>query len=120
MSEFPCGRNRRNRHSRIIIPPLPDRQRQKRKDGHHEILIALFLCLSLMAGIVPMMAESAAVTHEISSANYPFYLGTMNLGDISLYFLDSANDMPYIEATDMHGVLASIMNSATGDFKYRK
>ena len=37
-------------------------------------LIALFLCLCLMAGIVPVMAESTAVTHEITSASYPLYI----------------------------------------------
>ena len=81
-------------------------------------LIALFLCLCLMAGIVPVMAENTAVTHEITSASYPLYVGTTNFGDVTLCFLDGANDMPYIEATEMHGVLASIMNSTTGNFNY--
>ena len=81
-------------------------------------LIALFLCLCLMACIVPVMAENTAVTHEITSASYPLYVGTSNFGDVSLCFLDGANDMPYIEATEMHGVLASIMNSTTGNFNY--
>ena len=81
-------------------------------------LIALFLCLCLMAGIVPVVAENTAVTHEITSASYPLYVGTTNFGDVTLCFLDGANDRPYIEATEMHGVLASIMNSTTGNFNY--
>ena len=56
-------------------------------------LIALFLCLCLMAGIVPVVAENTAVTHEITSASYPLYVGTSNFGDVSLCFLDGANDM---------------------------
>ena len=81
-------------------------------------IVSLFLCLCLMAGIVPVVAESAAVTHEISSANYPLYLGTVNLAEIPLYFLDGANDLPYIEAAMMHELIASVMNSAVGDFNY--
>ena len=65
-------------------------------------LVALFLCLCLMAGIVPVVAENTAVTHEITSANYPFHLGATALGEVPLYFLDGANDMPYIDAESMH------------------
>ena len=35
-------------------------------------LIALFLCLCLMAGIMPVMAESAA-SHEITGNEFSFY-----------------------------------------------
>ena len=81
-------------------------------------LIALFLCLCLMAGIVPVVAENTAVTHEITSASYPFHLGATVLGEVPLYFLDGANDMPYIDAESMHAVISSVMNSATGNFNY--
>ena len=33
-------------------------------------LIALFLCLSLMAGLVPAVAENAAA-HEITGSEFP-------------------------------------------------
>ena len=108
-----------NRHNRTTLPSFPKGQRRKKERmDPMKKLIALFLCLCLMAGIVPVMAENTAVTHEITSASYPLYVGTSNFGDVSLCFLDGANDMPYIEATEMHGVLASIMNSTTGNFNY--
>ena len=108
-----------NRHNKTTLPSFPKGQRRKKERmDPMKKLIALFLCLCLMAGIVPVVAESTAVTHEITSASYPFHLGATVLGEVPLYFLDGANDMPYIDAESMHAVISSVMNSATGNFNY--
>ena len=72
-------------------------------------LIALFLCLCLMAGIVPVMAENTAVTHEITSSDVPLYMGSVDLGTpLTLYFLDGVDDLPYLEINDLNGLLYSV------------
>ena len=35
-----------------------------------------------------------------------------------LYFLDGVTDLPYMEATNVHELIASLMNSPAGDFAY--
>ena len=79
-------------------------------------LIALFLCLSLMAGLVPAVAENAAA-HEITGSEFPFfYDGEEKPGtELTLYFLDGANDLPYIEANDLLALLTNVYHN-TVDF----
>ena len=42
-------------------------------------LIALFLCLCLMAGIMPVMAESTAAAQSLTSESFPLYLTVNNI-----------------------------------------
>ena len=63
-------------------------------------LIALFLCLCLMAGIVPVVAESTAA-HEIANKEFTFYFDSDDTGmKVKLYFVDGVNDLPYMEANE--------------------
>ena len=75
-------------------------------------LIALFLCLCMIAGIVPVMAESTAATHEISSVAFPYYdRGNEPASELTLYFLDGVNDLPYIEANDLLSLLTNLYHN---------
>ena len=75
-------------------------------------LIALFLCLCMIAGIVPVMAESTAATHEISSVAFPYYdSGNEPASELTLYFLDGVNDLPYIEANDLLSLLTNLYHN---------
>ena len=66
--------------------------------------MVLMMVLSLT---IPVFA---AETHEITSAAFPFYLDDIDLGmDVTLYFLDGAKDLPYIEVNDF----MPLLNEAT-------
>ena len=67
-------------------------------------LISLFLGLCLMAGIMPVMAESAA-SHEITGNEFSFYFDSDDTGmKVKLWFVDGANDLPYMDAKDFFGL----------------
>ena len=64
-------------------------------------LIALFLCLCLMAGIMPAVAEYTQ--RAIESAEFPLYVPAFSeesTWDMRLYFLNGAKDLPYVELHD--------------------
>ena len=84
-------------------------------------LIALFLCLCLMAGIVPVMAESTAAAQSLTSESFPLYLTVNNIDSglkKTLWFLDGVKDLPYVEANDVGQLIEDLMGSATGKFTY--
>lgn len=63
--------NLRGRHSEAILPPLPKQAAEKRKDGTHEKLIALLLCVCLALGMVPAVGFNTTAwgtTYQYSSA----------------------------------------------------
>ena len=82
------------------------------------LTLALAMTLSLCAcnvNINPAGASSAEdgqkslsshVTHKITSASFPLCAGEEELGmDMTLYFLDDATDLPYIESKDLQTLL---------------
>lgn len=74
------------------------------------ILLALAMCLSLSA------AAFAADTHEITNAVFPYYDGENEQStDMTLYFLDGVNDLPYVEANDLLALLTNVYHD-TVDF----
>ena len=74
------------------------------------ILLALAMCLSLSA------AAFAADTHEITNAVFPYYDGENEQStDMTLYFLDGVNDLPYMEIHDLLALLTSVYHN-TVDF----
>ncbi len=76
-------------------------------------LICILLTLSM---ILTMSTALATETHEITSAVFPYYDGKDEpSGDLTLYFLDGANDLPYIEAKDLQALLTNVYHS-TVDF----
>lgn len=59
-------------------------------------------------------ASEAPVTYRITCAEYPFYIGQIDLGQkIDLYFREDAMDLPYIEIGDW----MPLMNLSVGDSK---
>jgi hypothetical protein len=73
-------------------------------------MIALFLCLCLMAGIVPAFA---AASHVITSAEYPFCLQGADIGmKKTLYFLDGAEDLPYMDTNGLLDMLTFLNGDA--------
>ena len=74
------------------------------------ILLALSMIMSM--GITACAAE----THEITSAVFPFYDGgDKPSAELTLYFLDGANDLPWIEANDLLALLTRVYHN-TVDF----
>ena len=77
-------------------------------------LLCIFLVLSMILSVSIMVA--AAETHEITSAVFPYYDGEDKSGaELTLCFLDGANDMPWIEANDLLVLLTSVYHN-TVDF----
>ena len=68
-----------------------------------QIIAALMPALLIsLAACAPSTAEKKNITHEITSAKYPLYDSSGNTGkDMTLYFTDGANDLPYMEAGDL-------------------
>ena len=68
-------------------------------------LFALFLCLCLMAGIVPVMADNAAETEaapQITMNTFPVYFKAVEnvwRDDFPVYFLNGVEDMMYISSS---------------------
>ena len=74
------------------------------------ILLALAMVLSL--GVPAFAAD----THEITSAAFPYYDGESEQStDMTLYFLDGVNDLPYMEIHDLLALLKNIYHG-TVDF----
>ena len=71
------------------------------------ILLALTMLLSLC---VPAFAVEA---HAITSAAFPYYDGESEpSAELTLYFLDGMNDLPYIEANDLLALLTSVYHDS--------
>ena len=89
-------------------------------------LFALFLCLCLMAGTVPVMAENAAETEaapQITMKTFPVYFKAVEnvwRDDFPVYFLNGVEDMPFINLADWKDVLEFTYNEIdlTGEKKF--
>jgi len=87
--------------------------------------IALFLCLLLTAGTVGVTAESLAVTAAagplITTKNFPVYALSVTdvwREDFPVYFVDGAEDLPFIDLADWKDFLIYAydrIDSANGD-----
>ena len=63
-------------------------------------LLCILLVLSMILSV--SITVAAAETHEITSAVFPYYDGEDKSGaELTLCFLDGANDVPWIEANDL-------------------
>ncbi len=79
-------------------------------------MLSLVLTLAMLLTLAaPALSEDR---HEITGSEYPLYVGSVNFGSMPLYFLDGVTDLPYMEATNVHELIASLMNSPAGDFAY--
>ena len=77
------------------------------------ILVVLTILLSIC---LPAFADGA---HEITSAAFPLYDGSGNTGkSLTLYFMDGAKDLPYMEAGDLLIFLKETYNN-TVDFSMK-
>ena len=77
------------------------------------LILALALLLSLA---VPALAEDR---HEIASAIYPLYSDSNDTGmKMKLYFLDGANDLPYIEANDLRELMDIFYDSSQKNISF--
>ena len=89
-------------------------------------LFALFLCLCLMAGTVPVMAENAAETEaapQITMKTFPVYFKAVEnvwRDDFPVYFLNGVEDVPFINLEDWKDVLKFTYNEIdiTGEKKF--
>lgn len=84
-------------------------------------LIALFLCLCLTAGIVPVFAESTAAAQSLTSEDFPLYVSLNNVDagqKWTLWFLDGVKDLPYVEANDLGQRIEDVMGSPTGKYTF--
>ena len=71
-------------------------------------LLSILLTLTLFP-VLCVITAFAAETHEITSAEYPLYDSGGSTGsNLTLYFLDGANDLPYLEASDLLELLTEI------------
>ena len=77
------------------------------------ILLASAMLLSLS---IPTFAEE---THEITTDSYNIYVGSADTGlSLPLYFLDGAMDLPYIESSDIPGILMSVMGDPKNSYTF--
>ena len=74
-------------------------------------MVSLVLALALLLSLaVPAMAEDK---HKITSAAFPYYDGESEpSAELTLYFLDGMNDLPYIEANDLLALLTSVYHDS--------
>jgi len=80
-------------------------------------LLAVLLILSLLLGCA--VAESAAqpeTTHQIEMKSFPLYLAKVDLQvDFPLYFVDGAEDLPFVELNDWKDMLLRLKRAETGE-----
>ena len=85
-------------------------------------LLAL-LCAALF--VCPASAESGyfyfAPSHQIEAREYPVYFDSMDLyltDPFPLYFVDGADDLPYVELADWRNFMTTYYNEVLGDTGY--
>ena len=77
-------------------------------------LMALLLCVCLALGMVPAIAEDAAET-EITSKNFRAYFGTLTeiwREDFPVYFLNGAEDLPFVNLEDWKDLMIYVYKNA--------
>lgn len=58
-------------------------------------------------------------THEITTASFNLLIGTTDIGlPIPLYFLDGADDLPYLEMDDVLTLILLTLSSTTGAYTF--
>ncbi len=80
-------------------------------------LLRILLILSMFAylGVTAFAAE----THEITSAAFPLYFDSDDMGmDVTLYFLDGVTDLPYIEVNDWLSLMDNFFDGPGTDINY--
>ena len=78
--------------------------------------ILLILAMILSLGVTAFAEDQ----HEITSAGFPFYLNSGNTGmELTLYFLDDATDLPYIEANDWLALMENFFDSEIKDIGFQ-
>ena len=80
-------------------------------------LLSIILALAVLLSMnVVALADQ---THEITSAEYPLYVGTISLDfNVKCYFLDGAEDLPYVEANDWLVMLNEIVGSTKNGISF--
>ena len=80
-------------------------------------LLSILLILSMFASLG--VTAFAAETHEITSAAFPLYFDSDDMGmDVTLYFLDGVTDLPYIEANDWLSLMDNFFDGPGTDINY--
>ena len=80
-------------------------------------LLSILLILSMFASLG--VTAFAAETHEITSAAFPLYFDSDDMGmDVTLYFLDGVTDLPYIEVNDWLSLMDNFLDGPGTDINY--
>ena len=80
-------------------------------------LLSILLILSMIASLG--VTAFAAETHEITSAAFPLYFDSDDMGmDVTLYFLDGVTDLPYIEVNDWLSLMDNFFDGPGTDINY--
>ena len=80
-------------------------------------LLSILLILSMFASLG--VTAFAAETHEITSAAFPLYFDSDDMGmDVTLYFLDGVTDLPYIEVNDWLSLMDNFFDGPGMDINY--
>ena len=80
-------------------------------------LLSILLILSMFASLG--VTAFAAETHEITSAAFPLYFDSDDMGmDVTLYFLDGVTDLPYIEVNDWLRLMDNFFDGPGTDINY--
>ena len=80
-------------------------------------LLSILLILSMFASLG--VTAFAAETHEITSAAFPLYFDSDDMGmDVTLYFLDGVTDLPYIEVNDWLSLMDNFFDGPGTDINY--
>ena len=103
-----------NRIIRRLHGELHEHIEPERKVTAMKKLIAILVTLALL---VPLCVPAfAAEAHAITSAAFPYYDGESEpSAELTLYFLDGVNDLPYVEANDLLALLTNVYHD-TVDF----
>ena len=81
-------------------------------------ILATILSLALLLGCaVAETAEEPVTTYQIEMKTFPFYVASRALkwrDDFPLYFIDGAEDLPFVEANDWKDLLMYIKGTDNG------
>jgi hypothetical protein len=80
-------------------------------------LLSILLIVSMIVSLG--VTAFAAETHEITSAAFPLYFDSDDMGmDVTLYFLDGVTDLPYIEVNDWLSLMDNFFDGPGTDINY--
>lgn len=76
------------------------------------VILAATMCL--LCGAVACAGEETAKKHTLTSAEYPLYIGTVDLNmPLKLYFCDGVTDLPYMEVNDWLPLMSHTVGSSS-------